>query len=418
MKKNLFLVIIVAFLSFSTVFAATQNSLEIFSWWTGGGEEEGLQALFHRFNEIYPDVHIINAAVAGGAGTNAKAVLKTRMLGGNPPDSFQVHAGMELIDTYVIPGLMEPLTNYLKQWGVYDKFPKDVIEICSYKGNVYSIPVNVHRGNVVFYNKKIFKKLGITKEPTTWAEFFADLKKAKNAGYIGLALGDKNKWTATHLFENIMLSNFGPEGYKGLFDGKTSFDSPELEMSLIILKRLMPYFNRDHSALTWQDAGRLVYSGKALFNVMGDWEEGYFKTLGWKPGVDFGWFALPGTSKAFMFISDTFGLPKNAPHRANALKWLKFISSEEAQDIFNPIKGSIPSRIDADKSKYDIYLRWSMNDFTSVAVDPSIAHGSAAPEGFVTSLNDTLNRFLVKQDINEAIKEIKWAADDQGYVTD
>ena len=416
MKKLVFGLIAVL-LVVSSVFAAS-NDLEIFSWWTGGGEEEGLLALFAKFNQYYPNINIINAAVAGGAGTNAKAVLKTRMLGGNPPDSFQVHAGMELTDTYVIPGLMEPLTNYLKEWGVYNKFPKDVMDIVSYQGEVYSIPVNVHRGNVVFYNKKIFRELGITKEPTTWSEFFAAMKKAQEAGYIPLALGDKNKWTLTHLFENIMLSMFGPEGYKGLFTGKTSFDSPELEMSLVLLERMIPYFNRDHSALTWQDAGRLVFEEKALFNVMGDWEEGYFKTLGWKPGVDFGWFALPGTDNAFMFISDTFGLPKGAPHRENALKWLKFISTKEAQDIFNPIKGSIPARIDADKSRYDVYLTWSMNDFATVAVVPSIIHGSAAPEGFVTTLNDALNRFIVKKNISSTLRDIIWAAEDEGYLTE
>lgn len=172
MKK----ILIIAFaIILSLSIFATENALEIFSWWTGGGEEEGLLALFDLFNKYYPDIQIINAAVAGGAGTNAKAVLKTRMLGGNPPDSFQVHAGMELTDTYVIPGLMEPITWLLKETGAYDKFPKDLIEIVSYKGEVYSVPVNVHRANVVFYNKKIAKEIGMTKEPTTWPEFLTYL---------------------------------------------------------------------------------------------------------------------------------------------------------------------------------------------------------------------------------------------------
>ncbi|HOM55536.1 MAG TPA: carbohydrate ABC transporter substrate-binding protein, partial [Thermotogota bacterium] len=106
------------------------SQVEIFSWWTGGGEEAGLLALIKLFNQLYPGVQVINATVAGGAGTNAKAVLKTRMLGGNPPDSFQVHAGMELSDTYVIPGKMEPITGYLKEWGIFDKFPEDIMKIC------------------------------------------------------------------------------------------------------------------------------------------------------------------------------------------------------------------------------------------------------------------------------------------------
>ncbi len=149
------LVVVLAFVFTAGLVLAKENALEIFSWWTGGGEEEGLMALFDLFHKYYPDVKIINAAVAGGAGTNAKAVLKTRMLGGNPPDSFQVHAGMELIDTYVIPGMMEPITWILKDMNALDKFPKAILDMCSYKGEIYSIPVNVHRANVVFYNKKI-----------------------------------------------------------------------------------------------------------------------------------------------------------------------------------------------------------------------------------------------------------------------
>ena len=136
MKKLLVSFLAILFV-FTSVFAA--GELEIFSWWTGGGEEEGLLALFELFKEDNPDVEIINAAVAGGAGTNAKAVLKTRMLGGNPPDSFQVHAGMELTTTYVVTGMMEPLTDLFDEWGVKDKFPKGLLDIVSYQGDIYSV---------------------------------------------------------------------------------------------------------------------------------------------------------------------------------------------------------------------------------------------------------------------------------------
>ncbi len=91
------------------------GKLEIFSWWTAGGEAGALKALFDVYHKHYRDVQIVNATVAGGAGTNAKAVLKTRMLGGKPPDSFQVHAGHELIDTWVRSGYMAPLTGLFKE---------------------------------------------------------------------------------------------------------------------------------------------------------------------------------------------------------------------------------------------------------------------------------------------------------------
>ena len=394
------------------------GELEIFSWWTGGGEEEGLLALFEEFKANNPDVKIINAAVAGGAGSNAKAVLKTRMLGGNPPDSFQVHAGMELTDTYVIPNMMEPLTKYFQQWGVMNKFPQGLLDIVSYNGEIYSVPVNVHRGNVIFYNKKIFKEIGLTKEPQTWSEFIDALNKAQQAGYIPLSLGDKNKWTAGQIFETIMVSEFGANTYNSIFKYEESINTDKLDSSLELMVDLMNYVNKDHAALTWQDASRLVYEGKALFNLMGDWAEGYLKTLGLIPGEDFGWFALPNTQDSFMLISDTFGLPKNSPNRENALKWLEFLTTVKAQDIFNPIKGSIPARIDADKSKYDPYLTWSINDFSSKTITPSIVHGSAAPEGFVTSLNDAINILIATGNVKNARKSIIWACEDAGIITD
>jgi len=80
------------------------GQVEVFSWWTGGGEEAGLNALVEVFKQEYPDVEFVNAAVAGGAGTNARAVLATRLQAGEAPDSFQGHAGAELFD-YITAGL-------------------------------------------------------------------------------------------------------------------------------------------------------------------------------------------------------------------------------------------------------------------------------------------------------------------------
>ncbi|MCB0186703.1 MAG: hypothetical protein KDE31_20695, partial [Caldilineaceae bacterium] len=44
--------------------AAGGGQLEIFSWWTAGGEVEGLNNLFDIYKRDYPDVEIINAALA------------------------------------------------------------------------------------------------------------------------------------------------------------------------------------------------------------------------------------------------------------------------------------------------------------------------------------------------------------------
>jgi glucose/mannose transport system substrate-binding protein len=100
-----------------------------------------------------------------------KALLETRMMGGEPPDSFQVHLGRELIDSHVIADRMEPLDWLYEEEGLYDVFPEDVIEIASYEGKPYSVPVNIHRSNVLWYRPSRLEAAGVTEPPKTWDGF-------------------------------------------------------------------------------------------------------------------------------------------------------------------------------------------------------------------------------------------------------
>ena len=68
----------------------------------------GLNGMFAAYKKQFPTVEIVNATVAGGAGTNAKAVMTTRLFGGDPPDSFLVHAGLE-VATYTPVKYLQPL---------------------------------------------------------------------------------------------------------------------------------------------------------------------------------------------------------------------------------------------------------------------------------------------------------------------
>src|SRR5919197_536404 len=120
-----------------------KGTLEIFSWWTAGGEADGLNEMFGIYKKNYSNVEIKNSAVAGGAGTNAKAVLATRMTGGKPPDSFQVHAGQELISTWVKAGKMDPITSIWKSENWDSAIPKDLKDIVTANGEQWSVPVNI-----------------------------------------------------------------------------------------------------------------------------------------------------------------------------------------------------------------------------------------------------------------------------------
>lgn len=400
----------------ATASTVSNKQVEIFSWWTGAGEEAGLKGLIELFKKKHTDIEIINAAVAGGAGTNAKAVLASRMQGGDPPATFQVHGGAELNTGWVAAGKMDGLNDLYEKEGWKDKFPKDLIDLVSQDGVTYSVPVNIHRGNVIFYNKKVFDDNGI-KPPKTFDDFFAAAETLKSKGITALALGDKETWTATQVFEDVLLGKLGAEDYRKLWTGELSFEDARVKDSLETFKKMLTYTNKDHAARNWQDAAQLVAKGEAAMNIMGDWAKGYFTTdLKMEANKDFGWITTPGSEGSFMVITDTFGLPKGAKDPESVKEFLKVLGSVEGQDVFNPLKGSIPARVDADPSKYDVYGKQTIEEFKVSKLTASMAHGSAAPEGFVTQANQAINIFVSKGDVDQTAKALQQAAAANGMV--
>ncbi|GAB4536368.1 MAG: ABC transporter substrate-binding protein [Anaerolineales bacterium] len=375
--------------------ASGGQQVEVFSWWTGGGEAAGLDAMIKVFKAAYPDVEFVNAAVAGGAGTNARAVLATRLQAGDPPDSWQGHAGQELIGTYVKAGQLEALNFLYEKNGWLDVMPKTLIPLISQDGNIYSVPVNIHRANVLWYNPKVLADNGIA-VPTTLDEWFAAMDTLKAAGVIPLAMGEQ--WTSMHLFETILLASLGPDAYNGLWNGATDWGSPEVKTALDNYLKVLSYTNDDYGSLSWQDAAQLVVDGSAAFNVMGDWAEGFFRELGKTPNTDYGWAPVPGTGGTFQFLSDSFVLPKNAPHREAAIDWLTIAGSKAGQEAFNPVKGSICARTDCDSSLFGVYLQSAMQDWASNTVVGSLTHGVVANDSWKQEIDTAVGLFLSGHD--------------------
>jgi glucose/mannose transport system substrate-binding protein len=389
-----------------------ETNLEIFSWWTAGGEADGLAEMFKIYKNKYSSVKIINAAVAGGAGSNAKAVLATRMQGGKPPDSFQVHAGQELISTWVKADKMEPITSIWNSEGWDSVMPKDLKTIVSKGSDVWSVPVNVHRGNALWVN---LAKAGSAITPGTGNNldnFLSALGKAKAAGMAApLALGSKGNWQVTMLFENNLVAVGGANFYRGLFTGASSWTDPNIKTALNYVKSMLNYVNSDNATIDWDQASGRVQAGTSVVTIMGDWAKGYFTANNWKPDTDFTGIASPGTEKTYMIVCDTFGLPKGAPDHANAINWIKVCGSQEGQAAFNPKKGSIPARTDVSPSIFDSIAQKFIAEFKTDSLTPSIAHGSAAPEAFASGLNDEMGQFVQKKDVNGSATNIAKLAD-------
>ncbi|HEU4798366.1 MAG TPA: hypothetical protein VFT63_05525, partial [bacterium] len=76
--------------------AADARRVEIFHWWTAGGEREAADAMFNALKKRYSDVELVENPVAGGGGVSHRVVLQARLSAKIPPDTWQTLGGAEL----------------------------------------------------------------------------------------------------------------------------------------------------------------------------------------------------------------------------------------------------------------------------------------------------------------------------------
>jgi len=97
-----------------------------------------------------------------------------------------------------------------------------------------------------------------------------------------------------------------------------------------------------------------VISGKAGFQMMGDWAKGEFINAKKVPGTDFLCFRTPGTQGNVSFNSDQFVMFKVGADKADAqIKLASAIMEPGFQSAFNVVKGSVPARTDVPDTAFD-----------------------------------------------------------------
>jgi glucose/mannose transport system substrate-binding protein len=370
------------------------NKLEITSWWTSGSEADALNVLIDGVKKVSPGLSVDNAAVSGGGGANARQALAARLQAGSPPDSWQVHPAGQL-KSYVVGGQAADLTSLWNEGNWASQLPKDVAEAQQIDGKYYTVPIGVHRGNVLWTNPSVLAKANVTIDPAGDLDaLIASLKQVQASGTTAVCLGDKDIFASSQLLESIIMSRAGADNWKKLFTNEYSFDAPEVKQALEDYKTILSLTNKDHSAITWDEASKNMAAGDCAVNLMGDWAYGELLNAGKKPGTDFAWVAFPGKEGIFDYVGDGFSIPaNNIPHAEAAKAWLKTLMDPKIQTEFAAKKGSIPALSNADISGLSKYQQEAAASFKSAAVVSSLAHAQAAGAEFAQTYSDAVSTF-------------------------
>ena len=370
-----------------------ENEVEIFSWWSGGGEKEGLDKLIKMYEKENNGTKVVNNGIAGGGGSKAKDQLAARLKDQDPPDSFQGHAGAELYD-YIDNKTLDDISGLIKDEKLDKVLHPQILKGVTKDGKTYSVPVNVHRANLLWYNPTVLKEANL-KPPKTWAELIDQHKKLKANDKITLAIS--SVVFQMQLLETVLLGELKAEAYTGLWDGNTDWESSEVIDALDLYTKVLEVTDIKSASDDWQPQLNKVMKGSAAYAVMGDWAYSYLTSdQGKEYKKDYDVVETPGSEGIFDYLADSFTLPVGAPHKENAEKWLKLVGSKEAQTVFNTTKGSLPARTDVAESEFSGYLAWNYKQWTDekITVVGSLAHGAVVRPSWMTEIETLLGTFV------------------------
>lgn len=338
-------------------------------WYLSGPPAEVVRkAAVDRFNKANPDQKITATPYENDA---YKTKIKTAIGAGQAPTIIFGWGGGTL-RSYVQAGQVDDLTPWLDQTPeVKDKLLESTFSAGTIEGKIYGFPVDRVQPILLFYNKRVFDKVGV-EPPQTWGDILDLVPKFNAAGIAPFSLGGQSRWTNMMWLEFLFDRIGGPEVFQAVFDGeKDAWSHPDAIKALEEVQKLveMNGFVKGFSSIAADtDADQaLLYTDKAAMMLHGSWSYGIQRDS----GGDFvssgylGYMNFPPVDGGKGDPSNTFGNPaqylsiysKATPEQKEIAK--KFFASlatdEEAKawvDIGSlPVVKGVESLFESSKDK-------------------------------------------------------------------
>ncbi|HVR19443.1 MAG TPA: ABC transporter substrate-binding protein, partial [Polyangiaceae bacterium] len=334
--------------------------LEVYSWWSQEKERGAFDAVVKIHHDDHPNVEIRNLVNPDSG--DSREELAQKMLAGAPPATFQANVGADVLQWAVVDTVENARANVdagpdaskrlisgldaLYAEELAGNLPPEIEDqVHVDRGTVpFAVPINIHRLNVLYYNKAKLTEAGGT--PLLTLEKLCPADPTVDPLPVLIAVAPRDRWTLTlFVFEVILVAVAGPDAYEEVFKGRPSAHAIAKVREALVCARYLSQSFTVAGEGRWADAVSAVRNGGgATFTVMGDWANGPLK--GALENEEVVAMPFPGTKDYFVFTSDSFPLPLDVEHPQEALDFLRTIASRDAQIAFSEKKGSIPARMD------------------------------------------------------------------------
>ena len=390
---------------FSTLAFSSAQAVEIEYWqYVFDTRVKAMDQLIVEFQKANPDITVKQV-------TFPYADYQTRVvaanMSGKGPDVMQLFYGW--LDKFAVGGILQPLP---KDTFPHDKIESDFFPIVSAMkrgDDYYGLPTAV-RSLALFYNKKLFTEAGLDPNtpPKTLDEFVAAAQKiakhdaSGNLTVAGSTLdmgGQDHQW-----WREVLIRQFGGEPYTD-GDKKVTYDSEAGLKALSFYTSLQ--LEKKIGQVGFMDEGQAAFrGGKAGMTIDGTFRLGSFKSI-----KDFEWGVteLPANAEGIRsnyasYFANGISAKTKGEELEASKKFLAYISSAEAMDIWLKTVGELPARRAAAMTEanlkdpiYGPFLKGLEYAHTTMFMDEAAQRQNAI---------DMVNRvFLEKQPVKDSLKQ-------------
>ena len=334
--------------------AKAPEAVRVWHWMTD--REDAFEELSARYNHTHtPPVRFELYAPSDLYVQKVRAAAQT----GGLPDVFGVLGEMRDFASFVNAGYILPLTSAMDAdnaaWR-HTFFPIALAMNTFEAGNpygvapgLYGVPVDVMNIQL-FYNKSLLAKLGFDPEhpPTTWEEFLAVGKRAKDAGLLGLVSGWAELWLIDCFATNYAVHLMGMNKVEATFRGDVPYTDEGWVNVLHVFEQLRDshLLAEDIVTMVNKRAEQLFANGQAVFAFNGTWGVNVYHSM--NPHLDYGVMMPPPIRKDRPMVTwggagSSFMVNAKSPRAQDAVAFLQWLTADEQQRFLLETTQNIPA---------------------------------------------------------------------------
>jgi raffinose/stachyose/melibiose transport system substrate-binding protein len=315
--------------------AAAHDPVTLTLWENYGTESEATATvdLARAFEKLHPDIKI---KVVSQPASNYFSLLQAAAISKTGPDLAVMWTGLFALqykdfllnlNPYIPLSQLERFNGI--QWASNNFNPKDGVLVVPLENQFY----------IGFYNKAMFRKAGIKAPPRTWSELYQDCRLLKKAGFLPMLYGAGSQNLGAEFypfydFSYMMIGQYPLSSWKRLYSGQIPWTSPAIVAQVNRWVQLYKDGFTNKDVLTNINSLGEFEQGKAAMLIKGNWD---LSVLQQKMGSNLGVFLPPYSEKPIhgvvQFPGDGFSVTSYSQHKPQAILFLKFLMTPEAQEI-------------------------------------------------------------------------------------